>query len=118
MAKQLTERFIRTAKPGRHTDLFGLSLLVAAGGSKQWIWRGTVKGTGQRVVVSLGNVDLYTLDEIREIAIKFKRQARQGIDPRGEASESAAMPTLADAIGRVIEIKESEWKNAPKTRAL
>ena len=31
-------------KPGKYYDQHGLILRVAPGGSKQWIWRGTVRG--------------------------------------------------------------------------
>ena len=117
MAKHLTQRELTTKKPGRYTDVCGLSLLVQRGGSRQWIWRGVIKSTGKEAAISLGSIDLYTIDEAREIAIRYKRLARQGIDPRAKASELAPTPTLADAIGKVIGIKRSEWKDAPKTEA-
>ena len=116
MAKQLTDSFIKRAKPGRHTDLFGLSLLVRNEGSRQWIWRGTVKGAGQ-VVISLGDAAMYSPDEAREIALGFKKSARRGIDPRGTVQEATATPTLAACIGKVIEGKRSDWKDAPKTES-
>ena len=90
---------------------------MVRGNSKQWIWRGTIRGTGQHVQIGLGAWNLYDLDEIREIALKYKRMARDGIDPRAKAREDAPTPTLADAISKVIDIKRGDWRDAPKTEA-
>ena len=42
--KKLTAAFVRTVTvPGKYGDQHGLVLRVTPTGSKQWIWRGTVR---------------------------------------------------------------------------
>ena len=65
----------------------------------------------RQITISLGGTDLYTIDEIREIAVKYKRMARQSIDPREKAKEDRPVPSLADAIGNVIRLKQPGVKN-------
>ena len=46
MSETLTAAKVRAVRtPGKYTDQHGLILRVAPGGSKQWIWRGTIRGT-------------------------------------------------------------------------
>jgi len=53
-------------EPGKYYDRDGLILRVAPGGSKQWVWRGTVHG--RRVELGMGSVRFTSLAEAREIA--------------------------------------------------
>ncbi|WP_419939278.1 Arm DNA-binding domain-containing protein [Candidatus Palauibacter sp.] len=49
----LTAAFVRTVTtPGKYCDQHGLILRVRPSGSRQWIWRGTVRG--RRVDLGLG----------------------------------------------------------------
>ena len=74
------------AKPGPkiqdRRDGNGLILRTHPNGRKQWIWRGTVRGTGKETMFGLGSPDIVTLAEARAIAIDYTRCARQGRDPR------------------------------------
>ena len=48
---KLTATKVRSiSEPGKYIDQHGLILRVAPGGSKQWVWRGTIHGkrTGHR----------------------------------------------------------------------
>ena len=114
MAKALTENRIKRAGPGRHSDMFGLSLQVAAGGSRQWVWRGCIRGSGERVTISMGAQNEWDTDEAREQALAWRKAARSGRDPRHQSK--AARPTLAKALDAVIEAKAPTWKK-PKRNA-
>ena len=79
----LTAAFVRAVRrPGRYYDGRGdgLILRVAAGGSKQWVWRGTV--AGRRRDYGLGPVRYISLAEARRIAAEYRRVAWEGGDPR------------------------------------
>ena len=68
--------------PGKYYDQHGLILRVAPGGSKQWVWRGTIRG--RRRDVGLGSVAYTTLAEARDIAYEYRKIARAGGDPTAE----------------------------------
>ena len=112
MAKRLTERKVRTAGKGIHVDEHGLRLRVTAGGSRQFIWRGTLNG---RVVDrGLGAWPVVTLEEARDIALDCKRAARRGDDPRS-VIRAAGIPTFAECAEKVISLREGAWKDGGRT---
>ena len=115
MATKLTQSKIERAKPGRHSDMFGLSLLVHKGGSRQWIWRGTLRtDPRQHVTVSMGASNETTLEEAREIALSYRKMARKGQDPHQAHTEAA---TLVDAVEALIVKHGPTWKNRLKNEA-
>ena len=75
MAK-LTARTVRSAAPGKHHDQHGLILRVSPSGSRQWIWRGTVRG--RRRDFGLGGFPYTSLTEARELAFQYRKVARAG----------------------------------------
>ncbi|MXW98195.1 MAG: tyrosine-type recombinase/integrase [Acidimicrobiaceae bacterium] len=95
-------------EPGKYYDRDGLILRVAPGGSKQWVWRGTVHG--RRVELGMGSVRFTSLAEAREIAFDYVRTARRGGDPRTRRPGSEA-PTFCEAVESVIETHRPGWKN-------
>ena len=103
----LTAAQVRAIKaPGKYYDQHGLILRVAPGGSKQWIWRGTVHG--RRRHLGLGAVAFTSLAEARDIAFDYKRTARRGEDPTRRVG---AVPTFKQATEQVIEAHRGGWKN-------
>ena len=103
----LTAAQVRAIKaPGKYYDLHGLFLRVAPGGSKQWVWRGTVHG--RRRQLGLGAVAFTSLAEARDIAFEYKRAARRGEDP---SRRVGAVPTFKEATEQVIEAHRGGWKN-------
>ena len=82
-------------------------LRVAPGGSKQWFWRGTVKG--RRRDYGLGAVRYTSLAEARRIAFEYRKIARQGSDPRDERSLQH-VPTFEAAAEVVIGLYSVKWK--------
>ena len=65
--RQLTAAFVRTVTlPGKYGDQHGLILRVTPSGSKQWIWRGTIRG--RRRDLGLGGYPYTSLAEARQTA--------------------------------------------------
>ena len=113
MPKRLTAAFVKHAAPGRsYYDEHGLILRVKPTGSKQWIWRGTIRG--RRVDLGLGGCTYTTLAEARQTAFDYKKLARAGGDPR--ALRTAA-PTFEDAVEKVLEIHREAWRPGSKSEA-
>ncbi len=110
---KLTAAGVRAAnKPGKYYDQHGLILRVAPGGSKQWVWRGTVRG--RRRDIGLGAVAYTTLAEARDIAYEFHKLARAGGNPAALRRDSPA-PSFAEAVERVIEAHRGGWKDGGKS---
>ena len=108
--KGLTVAFVRSVtKPGKYYDGRGegLVLRVAPGGSKQWVWRGTVKG--RRRDYGLGPVRYTNLAEARRIAFEYRKTARQGGDPRDERTLQH-VPTFEAAAEVVIGLYSAKRK--------
>ena len=112
MTKLTASRVAALRTPGRYTDAFGLALRVAPGGSKQWVWRGTIDG--RRREVGLGAAALTTLAEAREIAFEYTRMARRGVDPTALAADRR-VPTFAEATELVIASLRGGWKDSGRS---
>lgn len=110
MGKALSAIFVRSVKePGKYYDLHGLILLVRAGGTKYWAWRGTVQG--KRTDLGIGTYPYITLREARDMAFEYRRASMLGRDPRG----SRAAPTFGQAVERVIALNRPAWKKGAGT---
>jgi len=64
--------------PGRYADGNGLYLIVEPSGAKRWMLRTIVQG--KRRDIGLGGCKLVTLAEAREMALTFRKIAREGGD--------------------------------------
>ncbi len=96
----LTEIFVRTAKPGRHSDGRGdgLMLLVRPTGARLWIQRIKV---GQRYRdLGHGSWPDVSLAEARRRAAAAKAQVADGIDP--VEARRAAKAAVAAELGRTL----------------
>ncbi len=107
MGKLTAARIRALNEPGKYYDQHGLILRVAPGGSKQWVWRGTVRG--RRRDIGLGAVAYTKLAEARDIAYEYRKLARAGGDPL-DLRRTNAVPTFAEAAERVIETRRGGWK--------
>ena len=106
--------FVRSVtKPGKYHDAHGLILRVTPGGSKQWIWRGTVRG--RRRDLGLGSVTYMSLHEARDRAFEYRKFAREGGDPSAHRS-NPSIPTLAEACQMVIDRRRPTWRS-PRSAA-
>ena len=104
--KKLTDAFVRTVdRAGKYCDQHGLMLRVRPTGSKQWIWRGTVRG--RRVDLGLGGYPYTTLREARERAFEYRKASRAGLDPR---VRNRRCPTFAEAVEKVIAMHRPSWR--------
>ena len=110
---KLTAAGVRGIKtPGKYYDQHGLILRVAPGGSKQWVWRGTIRG--RRRDLGLGSVTYRTLAEARDLAYQYRKIARDGGDPT-LARPSMSVPTFSEASELVIEAHRGGWKDGGRS---
>ena len=114
----LTALFVRTvghsgrSGADKHGDRHGLILRILPSGSKQWIWRGTVRG--KRMDLGLGGYPYVTLAEARQKAFEYRKTARAGRDPRLSRRD---VPTFEEAAGKVIAIHRASWRSGGKSEA-
>ncbi len=121
MAKrQLTAAFVKGVQhsrkpdgPDKYGDLHGLILRVMPGGSKQWIWRGTVHG--KRKDLGLGAYPYVSLAEARQKAFEYRKLARESGDPSALRSGRRMIPTFKQALEHVLEIHSPGWKDGGKS---
>ena len=95
MANLNAKKVLAISEPGMHGDGHGLYLNIAAGGSKSWILRVTVKGQGKRREIGLGGLEVLSLAEARQKAHGLRAEAKAGRDPI--ASRDQRETTFEDA---------------------
>jgi integrase len=95
---------------GKYYDLHGLFLRIEPTGSRRWVQRVSIAGRQREI--GLGSADLVTLAEARELAMSNKKLVRAGGDPFAAKQERIAIPTLNEAIDKVIELNAPTWTNA------
>lgn len=109
----LTAAFVKhVQRPGKYYDRHGLVLRVRPTGSKQWIWRGTVRG--RRRDLGLGGFPYTSLREARLKAFEYRKIARNGEDPRGHGRKA---PTFREAADKVIAIHGAGWRPGSKSES-
>ena len=107
----LSATTVRNLKePGKYYDLHGLFLRIEPTGSRRWVQRVSVAGRQREI--GLGSADLVTLAEARELAVSNKKLARAGGDPLATKQQRVAIPSLNEAIDKVIELNAPTWTNA------
>lgn len=98
-------------EPGRYADGGGLYLVVTPNGTRQWILRTVVKG--RRRDMGLGSAQLVSLADARDLALKYRRIARNGGDPILERRKAdMQVPTFSEAAKQVHKERLPTWKNA------
>lgn len=102
----LTDRAIRAADAGRHSDGQGLSLLVQRSGSRSWVLR--VQRDGRRRDIGLGAYPEVGLAAARDKARELRRAIKAGEEPRRPAPEVLTFRAAAEAL---IASKRAEWRN-------
>ena len=79
--RALTQFFVdKVSLPGRYGDGGCLYLIVDPSGARRYVLRVVVKG--KRRDLGLGGARLFTLEEARAEAVKLRKIARSGGDPR------------------------------------
>jgi len=104
---KLTKRGVETAKPGRHGDGSGLYLVVDPSGARRWMLRVTVNR--KRCDLGLGGASYVSLQDAREKAMKYRRIARQGGDPRLDAQRD--IPAFEEMAKQVHKERLPTWAN-------
>jgi integrase len=109
-------------RPVRFGDGEGLYLQVAAGGSKSWLFRYTLRGKAREM--GLGPVgdppDRVPLGKARVLASEARAKLRAGVDPinyrkrasLAQAEIEAAERTFRAASLALVESKKAGWRNA------
>ena len=116
MASNLTAAFVRTiGRPGKYGDQHGLTLRVMPSGSKQWVWRGTVRG--RRVDLGLGGWPYVSLAEARQSAFDHRKLSRAGGDPLA-LKRRPDVPTFAEAVETVIALHEPNWRDGARSAGI
>ena len=92
--KKVVDQFL---PPGKYPDRDGLVLRVLPSGSKQWIWRGTVRG--KRRDRGLGGLPYVSLAEARSKAYDYRQLSQKGGDP-GALSHGSVVPSVSLAEAR------------------
>ena len=113
---KLTKRLVEHLGPGRHGDGGGLYLVVDPSGARRWIVRVVVKGQKNkkgaplRTDFGLGGADVVTINQARDRALEYRRMAKQGLNPRFNASRE--IPTFEEVAQQVHIDRMPTWKNA------
>lgn len=112
----LTDLRVRRLKqPGLYGDGEGLYLNIAAGGTKSWILRATVKGkvtpSGKpyRAEIGLGSVSVVSLADAREQGRALRKLARSGINPLDERRKETL--TFEEASRRLHAELSKTWRS-------
>lgn len=112
---KLTKKLVENLGAGRHGDGGGLYLVVDPSGARRWIVRVVVKGQKNvkgaplRTDFGLGGADVVTLNQARERALEYRRMAKQGLNPRFNASRE--IPTFEEVARQVHIDRMPTWKN-------
>ncbi len=116
IAGKLTKKLVENLGPGRHGDGGGLYLVVDPSGARRWIVRVTIKGQRNRkgaplrTDFGLGGADIVTINQARDRALEYRRMARQGLNPRFNATRE--IPTFEEIAQQVHIDRMPTWKNA------
>jgi integrase len=115
LSGKLTKKLVENLGAGRHGDGAGLYLVVDPSGARRWIVRVTVKdqknrkGAPLRTDFGLGGADVVTINQARERALEYRRMAKQGLNPRFNATRE--IPTFEE-IAQLVHIDRlPTWKN-------
>jgi len=113
---KLTKKLVDNLGAGRHGDGGGLYLVVDPSGARRWIVRVVVKGQKNangaplRTDFGLGGADVVTLNQARDRALEYRRMAKQGLNPRFNASRE--IPSFEEVARQVHIDRMPTWKNA------
>ncbi|WP_426034051.1 tyrosine-type recombinase/integrase [Cypionkella sp. TWP1-2-1b2] len=112
---KLTKKLVENLGAGRHGDGGGLYLVVDPSGARRWIVRVVVKGQKNlkgaplRTDFGLGGADVVSLNQARERALEYRRMAKQGLNPRFNASRE--IPCFEEVARQVHIDRMPTWKN-------
>jgi integrase len=98
---RLSDRRVRTAKPGMHPDGGGLYLRVTAGTNgvvnRYWLFRYADRKTGKDRQLGIGPLDTISLAQARTTARECREQLLAGLDPVEQRRSQRAFNALGEA---------------------
>jgi integrase len=111
---KLSDRFVRTAKPGRYGDGGGLWLDVKPSG-RSWLFR-YMSPDGRERWMGLGSLDAVGLARARDLAAQCRRDVAAGLDPIERrkvraAEQAAASVTFRQAAEDFIANHAPSWRS-------
>lgn len=109
MAKLNTKKVQSVKEPGMYGDGAGLYLNVAAGGTKSWLLRVTIKGQSARREIGLGAIDTTSLAEARVKASELRAEAKAGRDPKAKRDKREL--TVQEAAFELHEMLAPTFRN-------
>ena len=99
----------KITQPGRYSDGNNLYLKVEETGSRRWILRLSING--KRRDMGLGSFSFINLNDARELAHKYNKLAKSGIDPIQERlKEKGLSITLKECVYKVYALNKPTWK--------
>jgi hypothetical protein len=116
---KLTKKLVENLGRGRHGGGNGLYLVVDPSVACRWIVRVVVKGQRNkngaplRTDFGLGSTELVTLPQARDRALEYRCMARQGLNPRFNATRE--IPTFEEFSRQVHVDRLPIWKNGKHT---
>ena len=108
-SKRLTAKTVEHAKPGKHTDGDGLTLVVTKKRTRSWVVRLTVDGRQRDM--GIGGYPTVSLADARQKAAEMRAELLDGGDPAAERNGST-VPTFAAAAEAVHLLLLPTWRNA------
>ena len=122
MGKLTMKEVSAISEPGRYADGNGLYLVIAPGGSKNWIQR--IRLDGKRTDKGLGGVGKVTLATARKVATANLAAIQQGVNPFAADYTPPApavpaplsIPTFSEAVQAVYDLNRAEWGEATAKR--
>jgi integrase len=98
--------------PGRYSDGHGLVLHVVSSEKRYWMFR--YQRAGRARLMSLGNADVLSLAEARNLLAQARALLARGVDPLDERehAKERARPTISfsDAAERYIAAHKAGWR--------
>jgi integrase len=111
---RLTDRTVKTARPGRHGDSDGLLLVVSASGRRKWVLRYQIMRA--RRDMGLGAYPAVGLSEARIAAADARKLIARGSDPlevrRAARKAGKPIPTFGEIAQLVIADAQKKSTNA------
>src|SRR5262245_50270221 len=99
--RRLNSRLVAAlSKPGRHADGDGLYLVVAKGGSKQWVF--LFRFGGRLREMGLGGVSAVGLAEARKATEECPAKVARGINPIEARHRELFVPTFGECADEYL----------------
>jgi integrase len=108
-----TQASAQKAPPGRHNAGRGLYLMVSPDRqSRRWAFRYTKPSTRRVTELGLGNAALFTLAEVRDKVLDYRRDVAKGFDPVEAKREQRRLQiTFAEMASAYVAVKCPGWRS-------